>query len=69
MSPSARPPRTAREIIDEAIADNRMSEYLAYCFATVFVLVGVVAIVWSMFTKQQFATLGAQLNQHFFGRR
>ena len=58
--------RTAREIIDEAISDNRKSEYLAYCFATLFVLVGVAAIVWSMFTKQPLATIGGSIESLLF---
>jgi hypothetical protein len=61
--------RSAKEIIDEAISDNRTSEYLAYCFATVFVLVGVAVIVWSMFTKEPLATSAGRLNPYCFGRR
>jgi hypothetical protein len=58
--------RSAKEIIDEAISDNRTSEYLAYCFATVFVLVGVAVIVWSMFTKEPLATLGGSIESVLF---
>ena len=58
--------RTSREIIDEAISDNRRSEYLAYRFATVFVLVGVAVIVWSMFAKEPLATIGGSIESVLF---
>src|SRR5690242_11556898 len=66
MIPGPEAVRTARDIIDEAINDNRRWEYLAYVFASVFVFVGVTAITWSMFTKQPLATLGGSIESLLF---
>jgi hypothetical protein len=43
-------PRPAKEVIDQAIRDNRPGEYLCYAFAVVFVLVGTVTIVTGLCT-------------------
>jgi hypothetical protein len=40
--------RTAKEIIDQAISDNRRGEYHCYRSATVFILIGVVVIVYGL---------------------
>jgi hypothetical protein len=40
--------RTAKEIIDQAITDNRTGEYHCYRSATIFVLIGVVIIVYGL---------------------
>lgn len=36
--------RTAKEVIDQAIAENRLPEYILYTFACLFVLTGLVLI-------------------------
>jgi hypothetical protein len=41
--------RTAAEVITEAIAENRVPEYLLYAFAIIFVITGEFLIVWSVF--------------------
>jgi hypothetical protein len=38
--------RSAQEIIDQAIGENRFGERLCYAFATLFVLVGIGVIIW-----------------------
>jgi hypothetical protein len=43
-------PRTAKEIIDQAINDNRAREYHCYRCATIFVLIGVVIIAYGLVT-------------------
>jgi hypothetical protein len=42
------PPRSARDVIDEAIRENRFGERLLYGFAVVFVLAGVAALIVGM---------------------
>lgn len=39
--------RTVREIIDQAIAENRAGERLQYGFAVVFLLGGISVIIWA----------------------
>lgn len=39
-------PRTAQEVIDQAIRENRLGEWLCYTFAIVFVIVGIGIVVW-----------------------
>jgi hypothetical protein len=43
--------RTANEVINQAIAENRKPEWLLYGFATIFVLTGEVLIGWSLYVK------------------
>jgi hypothetical protein len=38
--------RTAREVIDQAIRENRLGEWLCYLFAVVFVAVGIGVLVF-----------------------
>jgi len=42
---SSSPPRTAQDVIDQAIRDNKLNEYLLYGFATVVVLCGMLALI------------------------
>lgn len=41
-------PRSAKQVIDQAIADNRAAEYLLYLFAVLFVVVGLSILVWGL---------------------
>ncbi len=41
----APPPRTAEQVIDQAIGENKFSEYLLYAFATLFVLGGMATLI------------------------
>src|SRR5262249_49367864 len=45
-------PRTAREVIDQAIRENRAREWLCYLFAIVFFVVGVAVILWGAIAGQ-----------------
>ena len=40
--------RTAREVIDDAIAENKPAEFLLYGFALTFVLVGLFVLVYGV---------------------
>jgi hypothetical protein len=55
--------RTVRDIIDQAIAENRVPEYLLYLFAVLFVLTGELLIGDALYTKSGVAgILGVALN-------
>jgi hypothetical protein len=45
-------PRTAKQVIDQAIKENRRGEWLCYGFATAFVAAGLAVIGKSLFTEQ-----------------
>jgi hypothetical protein len=40
--------RTAEEVINQAISENRLPEYILYGMSTIFVLGGIGLIVWSL---------------------
>jgi hypothetical protein len=44
--------RTAKEVIDQALRENRLGERLCYALAVVFVTVGVGVIVWGAASEQ-----------------
>jgi hypothetical protein len=51
--------RTARQVIDQAIADNRKQEWILYSFSITCVLTGLVLILWGLFHGDKiFAGLG-----------
>jgi hypothetical protein len=58
--------RTAREVIDQAIYENRAGESLCYVFAIVFVLVGVVVIVWGAAVSQGLVSLAGSIASILF---
>jgi hypothetical protein len=43
--------RTARDVIDQAIKDNRVPEYLLYTFASIFVVVGTALLIFGFYNK------------------
>ncbi|HJT76095.1 MAG TPA: hypothetical protein VJ739_02745 [Gemmataceae bacterium] len=45
-------PRTAKQVIDQAIKENRRGEWLCYGFATAFVLAGLAVIGKSLLAEQ-----------------
>lgn len=49
--------RTAKAVIDQAITDNRVSEWLLYSFAVLFVLVGLFALIWGVFKGEAISTI------------
>jgi hypothetical protein len=55
--------RTATDVINQAISENRKPEWLLYCFAAVFVLTGEIVIGWALSAKTPLTTLvGVALN-------
>jgi hypothetical protein len=55
--------RTVRDIIDQAIAENRIPEYILYTFACLFVLTGEALIAVAIYNKVGMdAVLGVALN-------
>lgn len=55
--------RTAKEVIDQAIKDNRGPEYLLYTFASIFVLLGSALIIAAIYNKASInAIAGVALN-------
>jgi hypothetical protein len=49
--------RTAKEVIDQAIKDNRVPEYLLYAFASIFVLVGTALIAVAIYNKTSISAI------------
>jgi len=59
--------RTAREVIDQAIAENKAGERLLYAFAGAFVAVGLSVIVWAIVGKETvFAVVGMMTSSLFW---
>ena len=55
--------RTVRDIINQAIAENRTPEYLLYAFATIFVLTGEALIARSVYNHDRLhGMIGIALN-------
>lgn len=55
--------RTVRDIIDQAIAENRVPEYLLYCFASLFVLTGEALLGTAFYNRNTTtAIVGVALN-------
>lgn len=51
--------RTARQVIDQAIADNKKPEWILYSFSITCVVTGLVLILWGLFHGDKvFAGLG-----------
>ena len=60
-------PRTARQVIDQAIKENRFGEWLCYGFAITFVAVGVGVIAWSLFAGLPVSTfIGGVISALFY---
>jgi len=61
-------PRTAKQVIDQAIKENRLGERLCYGFATAFVAVGIAAVGRALFMEQSVWTtaVGAVVSALFW---
>ena len=59
-------PRVAKEIIDQAIAENRASERLLYCMASAFAVVGLVVLVIGATRRQQLTALAGGVSAALF---
>jgi len=55
--------RTPKEVIDQAIAENRIPEYVLYIFACLFVLTGVILVGVAIYNKNPITGIsGVALN-------
>jgi hypothetical protein len=61
-------PRTAKQVIDQAIRENRLGERLCYGFATVFVAIGIAVVGRALFAEQSVWTtlVGAAVSALFW---
>lgn len=59
-------PRTAKQIIDQAVSDNRSSERLLYAFAILIVLTGAFALIWGVVTSQGLAAVAGAIASSLF---
>lgn len=59
-------PRSAKEIIDQAILENRVGERLLYCFAALFVLLGLSVLVWGAVQGDPVATISGAASGSLF---
>ena len=58
--------RTAKSVIDQAIKDNRKSEWLLYGFAILFVLVGVFILVWGILKTEPISAVVGLISSGLF---
>ncbi len=54
-------PRSAREVIDEALSDNKIREVFLLSLAGIFVLVGFVVLVYSVINREPVSCTQATL--------
>lgn len=59
-------PRTAKQVIDQAIGDNKLNEYLLYGFASVLVLTGVAVLVVGAFRGEGLVALAGGISSALF---
>jgi hypothetical protein len=59
-------PRTAKQIIDQAVAENRSAERLLYAFAILVVSTGAFALVWGVVTSQGVAAVAGAIASSLF---
>jgi hypothetical protein len=58
--------RTAREVIDQAISENRFGERVLYLFALLFVGVGITAIIYGMIKELSVPSIVGLASSSFF---
>ena len=58
--------RSAKDVIDQAITENRIPAYILYGFAIIFVLVGVFVIVWGVLKGITFSTVVGLISSSLF---
>lgn len=59
-------PRTAREVVDMAIAENRFSERLLYGFSCFFVGIGLSVLVGAMLNREPIIALAGAISSSLF---
>jgi hypothetical protein len=62
----ASPKRTAQEVIDSAIRENRPNEYLLYAFAMLFVGLGTGSFIYSIWSGHWTLSIGSALESGLF---
>ena len=60
------PPRTAKQVIDQAIKDNRLNEYLLYSFACTFVLSGTITLIAGVIRNEGLVALAGGIASALF---
>ncbi len=58
--------RTAKQVIDQAIEDNKVSEYVLYAFATAFVLCGMIALIAGVVRQEGLVALAGGIGTALF---
>jgi hypothetical protein len=59
-------PRTAEQVIDQAIGDNKLNEYLLYGFASVLVFCGVAVLVVGAYRGEGLVALAGSISSGLF---
>jgi len=59
-------PRSAQDVIDQAIAENRFGEHLLYAFAMIFVTVGLTVLVWAALKREPVIGVAGALSSGLF---
>jgi len=60
------PKRSAKEVIDNAIQENRTNEYLLYLFALLFVALGTTSFVYSVLNGHWALSIGSAIESGLF---
>jgi hypothetical protein len=60
------PKRSAQEVIDTAIKENRPNEYLLYAFALLFVGLGTGSFIYSVWTGHWALSIGSAIESGLF---
>jgi hypothetical protein len=60
------PKRSAQEVIDTAIKENRPNEYLLYAFAMLFVGLGTGSFIYSVWTGHWALSIGSAIESGLF---
>ncbi len=58
--------RTAKDVIDQAIEDNRLSEWLLYTFSVLFVVVGLGVLVWGLMKGETISAIAGLVSTSLF---
>jgi hypothetical protein len=59
-------PRTAREVIDQAIAENRAGEMFLYVLAGLFAAVGLSVLIWAVIHHEPVVAVAGAMASGFF---
>lgn len=58
--------RTPKDVIDQAISENRISEWLLYAFSIIFVTVGLCVLVWGVVKGETISTIAGFISTSLF---